>query len=52
MKQFDVVNAFVNAKRDKVKSPVYYHLPDGFKDLGTYVKIDRALYGLRDSPVL
>jgi hypothetical protein len=52
MKQFDVVNAFVNAKRDKAKSPVYCHLPDGFKDPGTCVEIDRALYGLRDSPAL
>jgi hypothetical protein len=52
MKQFDVVNAFVNAKREKTSSPVYCHLPDGFKEPGTCVEIDRALYGLRDSPAL
>jgi hypothetical protein len=52
MKQFDVVNTFVNAKRDKAKSPIYYHLPNRFKDPGTYIEINRALYRLRDSPAL
>jgi hypothetical protein len=52
MKQFDVVNAFVNAKRENGSTPVAAHLPDGYKQEGKCVEIDRALYGLRDSPAL
>ena len=52
VKQYDVVNAFVNAERDERSAPVYCYLPDGFKQPGMVVEIDRALYGLRDSPAL
>lgn len=53
MKQFDVINAFVNAVRSVNKQPVACFLPDGFKgDRKSCVVIDRALYGLRDSPAL
>ena len=52
VKQFDVVNAFVNAKRDSKSKPVTCYLPDGFKQPGMVVQLDRALYGLKDSPAL
>jgi hypothetical protein len=52
IEQFDVVNAFVNAKRDPRSVPVACKLPDGFKQPGMCVEIDRALYGMRDSPAL
>ena len=52
MKQFDVVNAFINAKRDASAALVRCYLPDGFKQDGMLVEVDRALYGLRDSPAL
>ena len=50
--QYDVVNAFINAKREKSSSLVYCQLPDGFKEFGKCARVDRALYGLRDSPAL
>ena len=50
--QFDVVNAFVNAVRDSRSEPVNCKLPPGFQQPGKAVEIDRALYGLRDSPAL
>jgi hypothetical protein len=52
IKQFDVVNAFINAERDKSRPAVACKLPDGFKALGMCVEIDRALYGMKDSPAL
>ena len=52
IQQYDVVNAFVNAKRKASSEPVIYSLPDGFKSPGKCVRIDRALYGMRDSPSL
>ena len=52
VKQFDVVNAFVNAKRDERSALVSCYLPDGWKRLGIVVEIDRALYSLRDSLAL
>jgi hypothetical protein len=52
VKQFDVVNAFVNAERDKSGELVVCQLPDGFKKPGMCVVVDRALYGMRDSPAL
>ena len=51
-KQFDVVNAFVNAHRDPSGTPVVCYLPDGFKEPNKCVVLDRALYGLRDSPAI
>jgi hypothetical protein len=52
MKQFDVVNAFVNATRSSEGPPVICKLPPGFERPGYVVEVDRALYGLRDSPAL
>jgi hypothetical protein len=52
MKQFDVVNAFVNAVRSSEGPPVICKLPPGFERPGYVVEVDRALYGLRDSPAL
>jgi hypothetical protein len=52
IKQYDVVNAFINARRDTNSVPVACKLPDGFKAPGMSVEIDRALYGMKDSPAL
>ncbi len=52
IKQFDVINAFINAERDPSGEQVLCQLPDGFRKEGMCVIIDRALYGLRDSPAL
>jgi len=49
--QFDVVQAFLYATRDD-DSPVVCELPDGFKEEGFCCELKRALYGLRDSPLL
>ena len=49
--QYDVVGAFLNAMITK-DNPVICDLPDGFKKPGICVKLNRALYGLRDSPLL
>lgn len=47
--QLDAVNAFLNAKNDE---PVYCFLPDGYKQPGKVMKVLRALYGQRKSPLL
>jgi hypothetical protein len=52
IKQFDVVNAFINAVRNSELPLVICKLPLGFKKPGYVTKVDRALYGLRDSLVL
>jgi len=52
IQQYDVVNAFVNAKREESSEPVFCSLPEGFRLPGKCVKINRALYGMRDSPSL
>lgn len=52
IKQFDVVNAFVNAQRSEHSSLIIYYMPDGFKHSGRVIELQRALYGLRDSPAL
>jgi hypothetical protein len=51
-KQFDVINVFVNALRNLSGEPVFCRLPDGYRIPGMCVIIDRALYGLRDSPAI
>jgi uncharacterized lipoprotein YmbA len=38
-KQYDVVNAFINAQRDPESAPVTCHLPDGFKREGMVVEL-------------
>jgi hypothetical protein len=47
--QLDTVNAFVNYKLDKV---VYIRLPPGFRKPGKVLLLQKALYGLRQSPWL
>jgi hypothetical protein len=38
-KQYDVVNAFINAQRDLESALVTCHLPDGFKREGIVVEL-------------
>ena len=62
VKQFDVTAAFLNTRMDKSTGKrVYCRLPDGFEELGflktgqkptDVAELDRALYGLRESPLL
>jgi hypothetical protein len=48
MRQYDVVNAFINAH---LQETVYTYHPDGFYNNGL-IKLRRALYGLRQAPAL
>jgi hypothetical protein len=52
IKQFNVINAFINAVRSSELLLVICKLPLGFKKLSYVAKVDRALYSLRDSLVL
>jgi hypothetical protein len=47
--QYDAVNAFVNANLDE---DIYMRMPPGHKKPGTVLKLNKALYGLRRSPIL
>ena len=47
--QLDSVNAFVNSQMDEV---VHCEFPDGYQVPGYCLLLDRALYGLKRSPVL
>ena len=47
--QFDAVNAFTNAK---LRSKVWVHYPPGMRRTGFVLLLQRALYGLRVSPIL
>ncbi|TIC91628.1 Retrovirus-related Pol polyprotein from transposon TNT 1-94 [Colletotrichum higginsianum] len=51
IRQFDVVNAFLNSilESDNV---VYVELPEGYRIPGKIARLKRALYGLRDAPLL
>jgi len=49
LKQFDAVNAFVNADLDEV---VYMRLPPGRRGGNRILRLRKALYGLRKSPLL
>jgi hypothetical protein len=49
IRQYDAVNAFTNAH---LASPVYTHTPEGFSDSEYLWKLNRALYGLKTSPLL
>jgi len=49
LKQYDAVNAFVNAKLDE---PVYMRMPVGYGKPDIVLKLHRALYGLCQSPLL
>ena len=48
-RQMDVINAFVNCDLDEV---VYMRLPLGFEKPGKVLLLNKALYGLRRSPLL
>ena len=47
--QFDVVNAFVNAD---LNQEVYMRQPPGYRSSGMIVRLQKALYGLREAPLL
>lgn len=47
--QLDAVNAFVHANLDEI---VYMRLPPGFEKEGKVLLLNKALYGLRRSPLL
>jgi hypothetical protein len=47
--QYDAVNAFVNAK---LEEDVFMKMPPGHRRTGTILKLNKALYGLRKSPLL
>ncbi|KAF7570285.1 hypothetical protein PtrM4_102870 [Pyrenophora tritici-repentis] len=49
LKQYDVSNAFVNADIDRT---VYMRMPPGYRKQGTILQLNKALYGLRISPLL
>jgi hypothetical protein len=49
--QWDVVGAFLNALIS-ADNPVVCEMPDGFRRAGYCVKLNRALYGLKESPLL
>ena len=52
IRQHDVVNAFLNAIFAKGSEPVYIEYPPGFGRDGYVLQLLKALYGLRESPVL
>ena len=47
--QLDAVNAFLNSD---INEEIYVHYPEGFKQPGQALRLRRALYGLRQSPLL
>jgi hypothetical protein len=49
LKQHDVANAFVHATMDRV---IYMRMPHGYQKPGTILRVNKALYGLRISPLL
>ncbi|KAF7573874.1 hypothetical protein PtrM4_036480 [Pyrenophora tritici-repentis] len=49
LKQYDVTNAFVHAAIDR---EIYMRMPKGYQKPGTLLKVRKALYGLRISPLL
>lgn len=49
LKQYDVTNAFVHATMDR---EVYMRMPHGYQKPGTILQVNKALYGLRISPLL
>lgn len=44
LKQYDITNAFVHARMDRV---VYMRMPHGYQKLGTVLQINKALYESR-----
>ena len=49
LKQWDVTNAFVHATMDR---EIYMRMPRGYQKKGTILRVQKALYGLRISPLL
>jgi hypothetical protein len=49
LKQYDAVNAFMNAQ---LETPVYMRMPPGYRENGKVYRLNKALYGLRISPLL
>jgi hypothetical protein len=49
LKQFDVTNAFVHALIDRI---VYIRMLQGYSIPGKILRLNKALYGLRISPLL
>ncbi|KAK1914204.1 hypothetical protein P3342_007450 [Pyrenophora teres f. teres] len=49
LKQYDVTNAFVHATIDR---EVFMRMPRGYQKPGTVLRLNKALYGLRISPLL
>lgn len=47
--QMDAVNAFMNAKLDRA---VYMYPPQGHAEAGKVFRLNKAMYGLRKSPLL
>jgi hypothetical protein len=47
--QMDAINAFVNCDLDEV---VYIRIPPGYHKPGKVLRLKKALYGLRRSPLL
>jgi hypothetical protein len=52
IKQFNIINAFINAIRNLDLLLVIYKLPFSFKVLKYVAEVDRALYSLRNSLAL
>jgi hypothetical protein len=49
LRQWDVANAFVHATIDR---EIYMRMPNGYRKPGTILRVQKALYGLRISPLL
>uniref|UniRef100_A0A093ULN7 Retrovirus-related Pol polyprotein from transposon TNT 1-94 n=1 Tax=Talaromyces marneffei PM1 TaxID=1077442 RepID=A0A093ULN7_TALMA len=49
LKQYDAVNAFVNAKLDE---EMFMRMAPGYHESGKIYRLNKALYGLRRSPLL
>jgi hypothetical protein len=49
LKQYDVPTAFLNAH---IHKRTYVATPDGFKNDGDILEVLRALYGLKEAPLL
>jgi hypothetical protein len=49
LRQYDVTNAFVHAAMDR---EIYIRMPHGYRKPRTVLQVNKALYGLRISPVL
>src|SRR6188474_1063825 len=47
--QYDAVNAFVNVT---LKDTIYMRMPTGHRSPGKILRLKKALYGLRRSPLL